>query len=247
LVHVPLEFVQSDDQRSGEAQMQGSTIHTTMNDGFAMPVYHAPALGARKGGLVLIQEIFGVTDHIRALCDEYAADGYEVLSPSLFEREEPGFECDYSTPHYNRAIELARKQHPVEQSVADTETCIGWLHDKGGPVFATGYCYGGSISWRCAQTSDKLSACSSYYGGHITTRFADDAPKCATIAHFGRYDEGIPMEGVEALIAKAHPTAQIFVYDAKHGFNSDRRKDYHEESSDLARKRTLGLFRALGG
>jgi carboxymethylenebutenolidase len=225
----------------------GGTIHITMDDGFAMPVYHAAAEGERRGGLVLIQEIFGVTDHIRELCDEYAGDGYEVLSPSLFEREEPGFECDYSTPQYNRAIELARKAHPVEQSVADAETCIGWLHDKGRQVFITGYCYGGSISWRCAQLSDKLSACSSYYGGHITTRFADDAPKCATIAHFGRYDEGIPMEGVESLIAKEHPTAQVFVYNAKHGFNSDRRKDYHEESADLARARTLGLFKACGG
>ncbi len=225
----------------------GSMQNITMADGFAMPVYHVAPEGERRGGLVLIQEIFGVTDHIRELCDEFAEDGYEVLSPSLFDREEPGFECDYSTPQYNRAIELARKQHPFEQSVADAEACIGWLKAKGGPVFITGFCYGGSVSWRCAQLSDDLAACSSFYGGHITTRFADDAPKCATIAHFGRYDEGIPVDGVEALIAKAHPTAQIFVYDAKHGFNSDRRKDYHAESADLARERTLGLFRACGG
>ena len=76
--------------------------------------------------------------------------------------------------------------------------------------------------------------------------FKDDAPKCATICHFGRYDQGIPMEGVEALIATAHPTAQIFVYDANHGFNSDRRKDYHQESADVALVRTLGLFAACG-
>lgn len=225
----------------------GNRMMITMDDGFAMPVYHAQPEGERRGGLVLLQEIFGVTDHIRELCDEYAADGYEVLSPGLFEREEPGFECDYSTPQYNRAIDLARKHHPVEQSVADAETCINWLHAKGGPVFITGYCYGGSISWRCAQLSDKLAACSSYYGGQVITRHTDEAPKCATIAHFGRFDDGIPMEGVEALIAKGHPTAQIFVYDAKHGFNSDRRKDYHEPSADLARERTLMLFKACGG
>ena len=74
----------------------------------------------------------------------------------------------------------------------------------------------------------------------------DTNPRCATIAHFGRFDQGIPMEGVEALIEKAHPTSQIFVYDANHGFNSDRRKDYHEPSSELARERTLALFKACG-
>jgi carboxymethylenebutenolidase len=81
----------------------------------------------------------------------------------------------------------------------------------------------------------------------IPTLYADKTPRCATIAHFGRYDAGIPMEGVEALIAKNHPTAQIFIYDANHGFNSDRRKDYHEPSADLARERTLALFTTCGG
>jgi carboxymethylenebutenolidase len=223
------------------------TISITMADGASIPVYHATPAGERRGGLVLIQEIFGVTDHIRDLCDEYAEDGYEVLSPSLFEREHPGFACDYSSPQYERAIELARQLHPFDQSVADAETCIGWLKAKGGPVFITGYCYGGSVSWRCAQMSTDLAACSSYYGSLVPTTFIDPAPACATIAHFGRFDQGIPMDGVEALIAKAHPTAQVFVYEANHGFNSDRRKDYHEPSADLAKERTLALFRACGG
>ena len=75
----------------------------------------------------------------------------------------------------------------------------------------------------------------------------DLAPKCPTICHFGRFDDGIPMDGVNALIAKKHPLAEIFVYEAGHGFNSDRRKDYHPESADVARERTLGLFKACGG
>jgi carboxymethylenebutenolidase len=224
----------------------GKAITMTMSDGEDIAVYHAQPEGERKGGLVLIQEIFGVTEHIRELCDEYASDGYEVLSPALFDREHPGFECDYTGAEFERAVELARKLHPFEQSLADAQTCIDALKAKG-PVFITGYCYGGSVAWRMAQISPDLAAASSYYGGHVPTQFADQAPLCATIAHFGRYDSGIPMEGVEALVAKDHPTAQIFVYDANHGFNSDRRKDYHEESSELARERTLGLFRACGG
>jgi carboxymethylenebutenolidase len=226
--------------------MTGEMTTLRMSDDVEIAVYHVAALGPRKGGLVLIQEIFGVTDHIRELCDEYAADGYEVISPALFHREAPGFECDYTGPQFAHAVDLARKLHPFDASVADAMTCIDALKDKG-PVFITGYCYGGSVSWRCAQLSDNLAACSSYYGSLVPTMFADDAPKCATIAHFGRYDAGIPMDGVEALITKAHSTAQIFVYDANHGFNSDRRKDYHEPSADVARDRTLGLFRACGG
>ncbi len=228
----------------------GNMIRMQMSDGQDIAVYHAVAEGARKGGLVLIQEIFGVTDHIRELCEEYAADGYEVLSPALFDREAPGFECDYTGEQFEQAVKLARQLHPFEQSLADAQTCIDALKGadgSGAPVFMTGYCYGGSVTWAVAGLSDDLAAASSYYGSLVPTTYADVAPKCATIAHFGRFDAGIPMEGVEALIAKAHPTAQIFVYDANHGFNSDRRKDYHEESSELARERTLGLFRACGG
>ena len=224
----------------------GQMIRVTMSDGYDLPVYHAEPVGERRGGLVLIQEIFGVTDHIRDLCDEYAEDGYEVLSPALFDREHPGFECDYSSPEYERAIQLARTLHPFDLSLIDAETCIYALKGKG-PVFMTGYCYGGSVTWAVAGRSDALAAASSYYGSLVPTQFIDTVPKCATICHFGRYDQGIPMEGVEALIAKEHPTAQIFVYDANHGFNSDRRKDYHEPSADLSRERTLGLFRACGG
>jgi carboxymethylenebutenolidase len=229
-----------------KAQNMGTMTRMTMGDGADIAVYHAPAIGERRGGLVLVQEIFGVTDHIRELCDDYATHGYEVLSPALFDREAPGFECDYASDQFARAVQLARELHPFDQSLADAQTCIDALKSSG-PVFIVGYCYGGSVAWRLAQISPDLAAASSYYGGMVPTQFIDPAPLCATIAHFGRFDAGIPMEGVEALIAKAHPTAQIFVYDANHGFNSDRRKDYHEPSADLAQQRTLGLFRACGG
>lgn len=221
----------------------------TMNDGHRTAIYHVNAVGDRRGGIVLCQEIFGVTDHIRDLCDGYAADGYDVIAPAFFDREHPGFESDYSGPDFERAIQLARDLHPFAQSVQDAQSCVDALHRSVGdqPVFAVGYCYGGSVAWRLAQTSSNLAAASCYYGSLVPTMFADQAPRCAAIAHFGRFDAGIPMEGVSALTAKNHPTAQIFVYEAGHGFNSDRRKDYHEDSADIARERTLMLFRACGG
>jgi len=223
----------------------GTMEQMTMSDGAVIAVYHVQPEGARRGGLVLVQEIFGVTDHIRELADEYAGDGYEVLAPALFDREHPGFEADYSGPDFERAIQLARQLHPFDQSLADVQTCIDDLKVRG-TVFVTGYCYGGSVAWIAATRLSGVAAASAYYGSLIPG-VADEQPKAPVIAHFGRYDQGIPMEGVEKVIAKAWPLAEVFVYEAGHGFNSDRRKDYHEPSADLAKERTLALFRANGG
>jgi carboxymethylenebutenolidase len=231
--------------RSGK--MSGEWIKLTMADGYAMPCYHVLPEGERRGGLVLVQEIFGVTEHIRELCDEYAADGYEVISPGLFDRQEPGCALGYSGADWERAVQIARGEHDWDQGIDDTARVVAWMKEKGGPVFITGYCFGGSVAWRMAQLSDDLDAASCYYGGYIATRFADEAPKCAAITHFGRYDSMVPIEPVEKLIEKGHPTAQHFIYEAGHGFNSDRRKDYHPESAELAKERTLMLFKALGG
>ncbi len=227
--------------------MTGETIHIAMDDGYRLPVYHAVPEAERKGGLVLVQEIFGVTEHIRELCDEYAAEGYEVLSPGLFDRESPGFAAGYTGADWEEAVRIARDVHSFDQSLADTQRCIGWLADKGGAVFIVGYCYGGSIAWRLAQIDERLAAASSYYGGYVATRFAEPAPLCATLAHFGRFDPMVEIAPVEKLAAIGHPTAQIFIYEAGHGFNSDRRKDYHPESAELAMERTLALFAACGG
>jgi len=212
-----------------------------MSDGAEIDVYRATPTGARKGGLVLIQEIFGVTEHIRELCDEYAADGYEVLAPALYDREHPGFQAGYNDEQFARAVELARVLHPLDLSIADTQTCVDALRGKG-PVFITGYCYGGTVSFAAACRVDGLAAASGYYGGHILP-FVTEKPKCPTILHFGRFDESIPLKTVDA-IEEAQPDVTIYIYEAGHGFNSDRRKDYHEPSADLARQRTLQLFEA---
>ncbi|SEI88624.1 carboxymethylenebutenolidase [Sphingomonas sp. OV641] len=224
----------------------GETVRMTMSDGATIAVYHASPERVRRGGVVLVQEIFGVTDHIREMADDYASEGYEVLSPALFDREHPGFEASYTGPDFDRAVELARTLHPFDLSLKDTQTCIDALRGKG-PVFVVGYCYGGSIAWAAATKLGGVAAASAYYGSMIPS-FAEEAPpRVPVIAHFGRYDRGIPMEGVEAVIAKDFPLAEIHVYEAGHGFNSDRRKDYHEPSAELARDRTLTLFRENGG
>jgi carboxymethylenebutenolidase len=220
---------------------RGSMIKMTTSDGAEIGVYHVEPKGTRRGGLVLIQEIFGVTDHIKECCDSFADEGYEVLGPSLYDREAPGFAVSYSPEDIQKAIKIARGEHPFDLSIADACTCISALRDKG-PVFMTGYCYGGSVTWAAACKCDGLAAASGYYGGNIP-QMADWQPKCPTILHFGKHDHGIPMEQVER-VQKLHPDVPVYVYDAGHGFNSDRRTDYNREAAALARQRTLELFRA---
>lgn len=222
----------------------GTMEKMRMSDGAEIGVYRVQPNGTRRGGLVLIQEIFGVTDHIKELCDQYAADGYEVLSPALYDREEPGFEATYSPEDIQKAIKIARGEHPFDLSIKDTQVVIDDLKARG-PVFITGYCYGGSVTWAAAGRCEGLAAASSYYGGNIGSMI-DLKPKCPTICHFGEKDHGIPMEVVHKVEA-AHPDVKVYVYPAGHGFNSDRRTDYDPESAKLARERTLELFRANGG
>lgn len=224
--------------------LKGKMIEMTMGDGARIGVYHVEPSGARRGGLVLIQEIFGVTDHIKELCDGYAADGYEVLAPALYDREAPGMQASYTAEDIEKAIKVAREMHPFDQSIKDTQICIDALKDKG-PVFITGYCYGGSVSWAASCRCSGLSAASGYYGS-LVPGMANEEPKCPVILHFGEYDHGIPMGGVNTVKA-AHPDVPVYIYTAGHGFNSDRRSDYNEDAAKLARQRTLDLFRANGG
>lgn len=223
---------------------QGTMMRMTMADGAEVGVYRAVPAGVRKGGLVVVQEIFGITEHIREVADSFAAEGYEVLAPALFDREHPGFEADYTGADLERAVELARDLHPLAQSIADVQACVDALD---GPVFVVGYCYGGSIAWYAATRMHGVAAAAAYYGRVALERSIDEEPRVPVQLHLGRFDRSIPMEWVQALEAKSWPNAEVFVYEAGHGFNSDRRKDYHEPSAELARARTLELFRANGG
>ena len=114
-----------------------------------------------------------------------------------------------------------------------------------GSVFAMGFCWGGAATWLAASRCQGLTAASAYYGRRIS-ELVDETPKCPIILHFGKTDASIPMKKVEEIRAK-HPDIPIYLYDAGHGFASDRRKDYHHDSARLARLRSLKLFARPGG
>jgi len=220
----------------------GETIRlTSALDAFEFDAYHAGVSDARRGGLLLIQEIFGVTDHIRELADGFAEDGYEVIAPAFYERLERGFAADYSPESIQKGVEYSQAT-PWDQVAGDAEAAIAALKP---PVFATGFCWGGAATWLAACRCEGLSAASAFYGRRIS-ELVTETPRTPIILHFGKSDASIPPERVEE-IRDAHPDVPIYLYDAGHGFVSDRRSDYHPDSARLARLRTLAFFSKHSG
>lgn len=220
--------------------MAGSMIRVKSRDGFELDAWHVPASGERKGGVIVIQEIFGLSDHVKEMAGRLAAAGYEALAPSMYDRGAPGWAADAKdvAAALEKGRELAMANGP-DNAMNDIGACFDLLHAKGA-VFVTGYCYGGSMSWLAATRIADLKGASCYYGGNVPA-MAAQAPLCPTICHFGRHDPYIPMEKVEALVG-ARPEVEVFVYDAGHGFARKGSADYHAPSDALAFQRTLELF-----
>jgi carboxymethylenebutenolidase len=213
----------------------GTQISLTASDGFKLGAYRADPAGSPKGGLVVIQEIFGVNHHIRNVCDRFAAEGYATVAPAVFDRMSPNFECGYSPAE----IEHARTFIPKIDWAAmmrDTAAAIAAVKDAGN-VGIVGYCMGGSVSFVAACDLDGLSCAIGYYGGAIA-RNADKKPKVPTLLHFGDQDQSIPMTDVE-IVKQKRPEVEIYVYHAGHGFSCDERSSYNEAAHTEALGRTL--------
>jgi len=216
----------------------GQTITLTAADGHELEAYRADPEGAPAGALVVVQEIYGVNGHIRDVCEGFAADGYTVIAPVLFDRVERGIELDYDDAGKVRGREV-RAELGWEGPMADVEAAAGALEPLG-KVGVVGYCWGGSLAWLAACRLDVTCAVG-YYGGQIIG-FNDENPRCPVILHFGDADASVPMDDVDAIRA-AHADVPIHVYgNAGHGFNCDRRDSYHAECAKTARARTLAFF-----
>jgi carboxymethylenebutenolidase len=216
------------------------TIKSTAADGFAFGAYHAVPAGARKGGVIVVQEIFGIDEHVRRDVDRWASLGLEAVAPSLYDRREPGFLAGHDGEGMAAGISHARAT-PLDQALADIAACRDYLGPRG-KVFIVGYCYGGSLAWLAAGKLEGLSGASSYYGSMVQAN-ADLKPKCPTIIHLGRLDAGIPADEVKAAVRDVNPEVPVHIYDdAGHGFNNEDPARHAAASADLARKRTLELF-----
>lgn len=219
----------------------GETIKIAGADGFEFSAYHEPAFTPHKGGVIVLQEIFGIDRHVRADVERWAKMGYEALAPSLFDRREWAFTAEHDPEGLQAGIAHARAT-PLEQALGDIAACRDFLNKHGGKVHVVGYCYGGSLAWLAAAKVEGLAAASSYYGSMVQAN-ADLKPLCPVIVHLGRTDPGIPADEVAAALAKGNPDVPVHIYEgAGHGFNNESPERYNAEAADLARHRTLELF-----
>jgi len=206
-------------------------------DSFKLGAYRADPSGTPKGGIVVIQEIFGVNHHIRAVCDRLAAEGYAAIAPAIFDRQQPDFESGYSPDEIANARKFVANPDWAAM-MRDVQAAIDEAK-KSGPAAIVGFCLGGTIAFLAAAKLNGLSAAIGYYGGQIAKN-ADDKPKVPTQLHFGEKDAGIPMSDVDIVKQKRDGDCEIYVYpNAQHGFNCEERGSYDAASAKLARERSL--------
>jgi carboxymethylenebutenolidase len=216
----------------------GRTIELTTADSAVISAYRADPAGAPKGGIVVLQEIFGVNRHIRSVADGFAAAGYLAVAPALFDRAEPGIELGYDASSFPKGMGL-RQAASIPESLADIAAAVR-IAAEGGKVGVVGYCWGGLLAFLAAAHVPGIAAAVGYYGGTIAKHLAD-GPQAPTILHFGEFDTHIPVTEIDAIRA-AFPEMPVYTYPADHGFNCDERASYDKSSADLALERTLSFF-----
>lgn len=215
-----------------------SLISLTAADGHVLQAWRTGPQQASRA-LVVVQEIFGVNRHMRRVCESFAAAGYAVIAPALFDRVQPGIELGYEAADVGRGRELRGR-------IADGLTLLDVLAaaaalPRGAKRGIVGYCWGGTVAWHGACRSSAFSAACGWYGGGVAAA-REEAPRCPVQLHFGETDASIPMADVEAIRA-AQPEVDIHVYGgAGHGFGCEERGSFVEASAALAQQRTLAFF-----
>jgi carboxymethylenebutenolidase len=216
----------------------GRMIKLTGKDGATIGAYEALPDGNTRGGLVVLQEIFGVNHHIRDVADDFAAAGYHVIAPALFDRVAPGIELGYDEADIQKGIAIRSKTN-LGEVLTDIQAAVE-AATHAGRVGVVGYCWGGTVAYASAVHIDGLAAAVGYYGSGIANMLAGQL-LCPVLLHFGDHDKGIPLADVEK-IRRAHPDVAIHIYPAGHGFNCTARPSYNPAAADLARQRTLDFL-----
>ena len=213
----------------------GSTLELTAADGHRLGGYLAEPTGRARGGLVVIQEIFGVTRHIRAVADQYAAAGYLALAPALFDRVERGVDLPYTNGPRGRDYVKALAGDAV---MLDLAAAVDRVRPAG-KAAVVGYCWGGLQAYLAAAALT-IDAAIAYYGGGIE-RHLERTPKAPVLFHFGERDAHVPLSAV-ALIRAACPQGTYYLYPAEHGFNCTDRPSHEPDSAKLALQRSLDFL-----
>ena len=217
----------------------GKMIELTAGDGHKLGAYRADPAGKPRGGVVVIQEIFGVNSHIRSVTDGYAAEGYLAIAPAMYDRVKRNYETGYAQEEIQAGVAIMQKLN-WDQTMLDAKAAID-AAKPAGKVGIVGYCWGGTVAWVAAARLSGLACAAPYYGGAIPN-FIAEQPKCPVMFHFGEQDHSITLEQAKK-VAAAHPGATTHYYPAGHGFNCDQRGSYDAASAKLARERTVQFFR----
>ncbi|HWA18111.1 MAG TPA: dienelactone hydrolase family protein [Devosia sp.] len=219
----------------------GERIILTAGDGFEFNAYRARPEGKARGGVVVIQEVWGINSWVRSVADRFARHGFLAIAPAVFDRVKFGFESeDYAAGSAYSTMAEQMKSFSLENALRDVEATVKSASEAG-KVGITGYCFGGAMTWRSAHAGLGLTAASGYYGGGIPNYIELD-PKIPLEMHYGEQDTGIPLEQIESL-RKRHPNVDVYLYAAGHGFcNSDRPERFDEAACTKASARTLAFF-----
>jgi carboxymethylenebutenolidase len=214
----------------------GTMIRLKAADGHELDAYVAEPKGKPKGGIVVVQEIFGVSDHIKRVADQYAAQGYKAVAPAMFDRIKRGITLPYSEIQqglaYMRQLEWPNTLADLEAAAKEARTA--------GSAAVVGFCWGGTVAHVAASDLD-IDAAVSYYGGGVA-KMLDKQPRCPIMYHVGDQDHSIPMPDVEK-IKKAYPRGVLHVYrGAQHGFNCDERASYSAADARLAFERSIAFL-----
>lgn len=213
-----------------------STRLTSRIDTFELSALSIEPSAAPIGGVVVIQEIFGLTDHVEDICRVFADAGYHAIAPGLFDRIERGFHAGHDQDGIQKGIGAVMKS-PWPQVVSDIQAAIDALPQ---PVYVTGFCYGGAAAWMAAAQCTGLKAAACFYG-RLIANILDHKPKIPTMLHYGARDASIPPENIES-VRLAAPDSPLYLYDAGHGFCRAGSSDYDAAARELALDRTLNWF-----
>lgn len=204
----------------------------TASDGHQFSAYQSEPSITPRGLVIIIQEIFGVTDHLCETADKLAKEGYVSVVPAFFDRLQPGIQLTYNDAEQGR--ELAMQLKP-DQVILDIAAVIDSHKNLKSAVM--GFCWGGTLAYLAASQLD-IDAGIAYYGTRIHQNL-DQKPGCPFLFHFGAKDHLVSAEDIEA-IRQVNSDATFFVYEeAGHAFNCEPRETFHHESADQAWERSL--------
>lgn len=218
--------------------INGSMTRIAAADGHQLDCWIEPAAGERRGGLVVIQEIFGVTDQLKGVAARYAALGYEVAIPALFDRKERGAVIPFDEAPRGRDIMMASD---LSETMMDVEAVVNRLSGAVA-VAVIGFCWGGGLALRAAQKLE-IAGAVAFYGTRLL-QYLDCPLKAPLLGHFGTLDDHVPQEMLDEMMAYL-PDAEVHMYEAGHAFANDARTTYVAEAAELAHQRTEAFLERI--